>query len=242
MNRSGAMAAIVLFGLMSTGCSVEVADREGTRAGETVTETKSFEKSGIDMAQANIEMAAGRLTLEGGSAKLFEGEFRYNVPAFKPDVQYESTGFRGRITVTQRKATSLQGNSENTWNLKLAKDVPLDLNIRCGAGENLLDLRQVTLRSVEVHLGAGRVEIQLPPNPEKSFDVKVHGGVGEAIIRYPEGAGVQAEAAGGLGEIDIVGMDKKDGKWETPSFSRARAQMRLEVKGGIGAIRILPAS
>ncbi len=131
---------------------------------------------------------------------------------------------------------------ENRWNLKFANDVPLDLNVRCGAGDNQLDLSGITLRSVEVHLGAGRVEIRLPSKPDKSFPVKVHGGVGEAIIRYPDGVDIEAEAAGGIGEIEARGLVREGGKYLSKEFGKAKSAIRMEIKGGIGAIRILPAS
>jgi hypothetical protein len=235
------LAGVILAALLTAGCTVSVGDGPAATAGSLKRESKSFEKSNVERVQVDLEMGAGELRVEGGSAKLFEGDFAYNVDRFKPEVRYDSSGFRGRLTVKQGPAT-VAGNVENKWDLKFANDVPLDLKVRCGAGDNQMNLKDMTVRSVEVHLGAGRVEIRLPSKPDKGFPVSVHGGVGEAIIRYPDGVDIEAEAAGGIGEIEARGLVKEGNKWVTPNFGKAKTAIRMEVKGGIGAIRILPAS
>lgn len=240
MNSSlmtGACAVVLLVG---SACTLNVGDGPFDKAGDMRRESKSFEKSGAELVQVDLEMGAGELKVKGGSSKLFEGDFAYNVPSFKPEVRYDSTGFRGRLLVKQGAAKVSPGDVENTWDLRFANDVPLDLRVRCGAGESGLELQEMMLRSIEVHMGAGKVEIHLPRKPDRSFDVKVHGGVGEAIIHYPSDAGIQAEAAGGLGEIEVDGLEKDGGKYINQLYGKARANIRMEVKGGIGAIRIKP--
>lgn len=241
MNAGIAHRAGVAFLLLLGGCTMRVGDGPRGEAGPLRHETKSFEKTNVERVQVDLEMGAGELRVEGGSPRLFDGDFSYNVDLLKPEVRYDSAGFRGKLLVKQGSAT-VGGNIENKWNLKFANEVPLDLNVRCGAGDNQLNLEQMTLRSIEVHLGAGRVEIRLPKKPDRGFAVRVHGGVGEAIIRYPDGVDIEAEAAGGIGEIEARGLEKDGDRYRSHNFGKSKTLIRMEVKGGIGAIRLLPAS
>jgi hypothetical protein len=66
----------------------------------------------------------------------------------------------------------------------------------------------------------------------------VRGGVGEAVVHVSRQAAVSAEASGGIGEISVDGMSKNGSVWTTESYGKAKNSIRLDVKGGIGAIRI----
>ena len=193
-----------------------------------------------EMVQAEFSMAAGKLKLGGGAKEFFEGEFAYNVVAWKPEVRFDGSGFRGRLTVQQGGSGGVElGNKKNEWVMRLANDIPLDLNIRCGAGGNELDLHELTLRSAEVHLGAGQVDMDLRIRPKKDVDVKIEGGVGEAKVRVSRDVAVVAEASGGIGEINVQGMKRDGNRWVTEAHGKGGATIRLTVKGGIGSIRIV---
>lgn len=227
--------------LAAGGCSVQVGEG-GPRSepGKTVQETKTVERSKTEMVQVSVEMGAGELKLQGGSKRLLDADFAFNVPAFKPEVRYDASDFRSKLTIRHGSASTSFGDIENNWSLKLADDIPMELAVRCGAGESNLDLRTMTIRNVEVRMGAGKVDMRLPAKPEKGFNVQVHGGVGEAIVHYPREAGVVAEASGGLGEIEVEGLSKDGNRYVNDSYGKSKVTIRLEVKGGIGKIHLLP--
>jgi hypothetical protein len=207
---------------------------------EVVTESKTVERGKTEMLRAEIAMGAGELRIEGGAQALFEGKFSSNVDEYRPDVRYDSTGFRGHLSVRQRSSTSRLGNRiENRWEMKLGDGVPLDLNVTLGAGESRLFLGSLTLRSAEVRLGAGRCEVDLRGIPRHSYELRLRGGVGEAVVYVPRDAGVEAEAAGGLGEIEVHGLRREGRAWRSANYSKTPYTIRLDVKGGIGAIRIV---
>ena len=214
----------------------------GHLAGSTIRESRVVEKEKAVRAEqirVDLEMGAGELHVGGGASQLLEADFVYNIPSWKPEVRYDSSSFRGRLSVRQPKAHGSVGNVKNEWRLKLTNDLPLDLAVRCGAGENHLDLRELTLRGVEMHLGAGSVEIWLGNKALKDYEVRVEGGVGEATIHVPRDVGVVAEARGGLGSIETRGMTKEGGRWRNDAYGKSKATIRLDVKGGIGQINIL---
>ena len=229
--------------MMTAGCTIHH-DGDGVSISrETIRSTQNVAREKVakaEMVQAEFSMGAGKLELRGGAKELFEGEFAYSVPEWKPEVRYEGGGFRGRLTVQQGgKGTTQIGEMKNEWVMRLANDIPLDLNIRCGAGENEVDLHELTVRSAEVHLGAGQVNMDLRIHPAKDVDVKIEGGVGEAKVRVPRDLAVEAEASGGLGEIKVDGMKKDGNRWVTDAYGKGGPTIRLSVKGGIGSIRIV---
>jgi hypothetical protein len=233
-----ALGACVLVG---SACTVRVGDGPEARTGELKRETRSVSRATAAKAErvaAEIHMGAGELTIGGGAKELLDAEFEYNVPEWKPEVRYEGEGgFRGKLVVRQGSATVTLGDITNRWRLHFADNVPLDLSVRCGAGENQLDLSTLDLRSAEVHMGAGRVDLDLRGRPGHDREVSINGGVGEARIRVSKDANVIATAKGGIGEIHVEGMQKRDGEYLLENKSE-KSTLRLSVKGGIGRIEI----
>lgn len=237
-------SALVVMGacvLAGSACTLRVGDGPVARTGELRRETRSINRATAAKAErvaAEIQMGAGELSIAGGAKELLDAEFEYNVDEWKPEVRYEGEGgFRGKLLVRQGPATVSFGNVTNRWRLRLADNVPIDLTVRCGAGENNLDLSTLDLRSADIHLGAGRVDLDLRSLPAHDREVSIAGGVGEARIRVSKDANVVATAKGGLGEISVQGMEKRDGEYLLENKNQ-RATLRLNVKGGIGRIEI----
>lgn len=229
--RAAALALLVL-----AGCGVAPPPRAGEETRDKVVIERS-RAAGAERITAEIHIGAGELRLSGGARELFEAQFEYNVAALKPQVRFEGTGFRRRLLVTQGAAGAI-GGIVNRWDIRLGGDVPLDLLIRCGAGENRLDLREAPVRSLELDLGVGEATVDLRRAWDHDVDAKIKGGIGRAVVLVPADGGVEARASGGIGEIRVLGLRKEDGRWVSEGDSRARARLRLEVAGGIGQIEI----
>jgi len=183
-------------------------------------------------------MGAGELSVRGGSSKLMDGEFTYNRPSLKPDVHYDASGFRGHLLVEEPSHTH-STNSKYRWDLRFNDEKPVDMEVHFGAGEGRLDLGSLSLRSLEVHMGVGELRVDLRGTPKDSYDVSIHGGVGEATIYLPEGVGVVAEATGGIGGINARGLQKREGRYVNDAYGRAKTTVRLDIHGGIGTINLV---
>ena len=73
----------------------------------------------------------------------------------------------------------------------------------------------------------------------KDFDIKIRGGVGQADVRVPQDIGVVAEAKGAIGEVTVHGMRKRGDRWYSYGYDESPVTIRLDIKGGIGTIRIV---
>lgn len=199
-------------------------------------ETKNLEFDKSEMTRAEIKIGAGELRVGGGAVKLMEGNFDYNDPGSKPQVDYHSTGVRSDIDI--RPSGTVQ-HGESKWDLRFNDSVAMDLVVKMGAGEAHLNLGSLNLRSVSFDLGAGEVDADLRGNPKRSYDVQIKGGVGQARIHVPKSVGISATAAGGIGEVNVRGLEKRNDRWINPGHERDPVTIRLDVRGGIGQIDVV---
>lgn len=220
--------------LVLTGC----ADRDFDN-GPLRHSTKALELDRAEIVRVSIKMGAGELSVSGGSARLLDGEFDFRGLGLEPRVSYHSTGVRGDISVEQPSHSGGPNQGDYKWDLRLNDRVPLDVVANLGAGEARMKLGDMVLRSVEVHMGVGELNLDLRGNPTRDFDVQIHGGVGQANVYLPSSAAISANAKGGIGEISVEGLEKRNGRWINPKHLLAAATIHLEVMGGVGSIRLL---
>src|ERR671910_3849738 len=90
------MAATAVF---AGACGTQ---RGGTQqVGEMQRESQSIQAENAQSVRANLRMGAGELNLTGGADQLMEADFAYNVPDWKPKVNYDVSGDMGELTVRQ---------------------------------------------------------------------------------------------------------------------------------------------
>lgn len=208
-------------------------------AGPIAHERKLVELDAADLTRVRVRMSAGELEVRGGAATLLEADFAYNVPEWKPTVRHDLRGSESDLEVAQGQGPTVFGDTENRWRLALNDTRPIDLNARLGAGEARLVLGSLHLKSVALHVGAGEADVDLRGQPSESYRVQIHGGVGAATVRVPRTVGISATASGGLGSITVNGLEPRNGRWVNPHASGSPITIALDVRGGIGEIKIL---
>lgn len=225
--------AFLLAGTLSMcGCVVE-------RAGPTQHEFRSIELDKSEYVRVNLKMGAGRLRVSGGTQKLMRADFSYNVPSWKPYVRYSTTAGEGILTIEQPGTHGHFGNTRYEWDVRLNRDVPVDLRVNFGAGDADLDIGSLSLRGVDVDMGVGKVQLDLHGKPKRDYNVRIRGGIGEAVVRVPSDVGVIAEAEGGLGEIKTTGMRHDGRQYTNDAYGQSKVTIHLDVRGGIGSIRLI---
>jgi uncharacterized protein DUF2154 len=223
--------------LLAVGIAALAGCSDGIRIGEPVHETKTLELDKSEMTRVELKIGAGELHVDGSSPKLMEADFDYNSPGWKPQVDYHSTGVRSDIKISNSASSAPHGESK--WNLRFNDSVLMDLVVQMGAGEAHLNLGSLNLRSVAFNLGAGQVDVDLRGNPKRSYDVQINGGVGQATIHVPTSVAISATATGGIGEVNVRGLEKRNGRWINPQHENAPVTIRLDVKGGVGQIDLV---
>ncbi len=181
-------------------------------------------------------MGSGTLHVKSGTPKLMEGRFAYNVPDWKPVIDSKA----GELSLSQPGSSGCSfGNSVNKWDLTLNRELPMEVKADLGAGEANLELGQINLSRVEMNIGAGKVTMDLRGEPRHDYTVQIRGGVGETVVYLPKDVGVAATATKGIGDISTEGLEQRDGVWINRDRVSAPVTVRLDVKGGVGAIRLV---
>ena len=230
MNGS---TVLLLAGILSlNGCVFE-------KAGPVLNDFPVLERDDSEVVRVNLHMGAGDLRVGSGTQKLMRADFAYNVPAWKPEVHYSSTDKHGTLRIEQPSGGHMRGNVKYEWDVRLNREVAIDLEVHFGAGEATLDLGSLDLRSVEVNMGVGQLKMDLRGRPQRDYLVQIRGGVGEATVRLPSDVGVYADAQGGIGDISAQGMRREGGRYYNQAYGHSKPTIHLDIHGGVGSIRLI---
>jgi hypothetical protein len=191
------------------------------------------------LTRVHLTMGAGTLEVKGGASDLLVADFSYNVPSWKPTVTSRATGTDRDVEVTQTSESGRGSQTRNEWQVALHDLTPMDVLVRLGAGQAHLKLGTLLLRHADLDMGAGELELDLRGRPANSYAVKVRGGVGSATVLLPASVAISAVASGGLGSINVTGLEKRDGRWINPKVETSAVTIDLDVQGGVGEIKIV---
>ncbi|MGC1186596.1 MAG: toast rack family protein [Candidatus Acidiferrales bacterium] len=198
--------------------------------------TRTVDVAGATSVRAHINMPAGQLTISPGASELLDAHFDYGDADGDPQVNYSVEGALGELDVTQTQPVVHMRRSDNTWQLRLANNVPMDLSLDMGAGQGTLDLEGIDLTNLKINLGAGQMSVDLRGARTTDIDADIEGGVGQGTIRLPQDVGVRVHASGGLGTISAHGLKRDGDDYVNDALGKSPATIRLRVQGGVGTI------
>jgi hypothetical protein len=230
------VAVVGLAGASLTGCS-----RHERVRSEPIRESVSLDAGAAESARVQVELGAGELRILPGSAKLLEADFRFGSPEMKPEVKYDVAAGRGYLTLRQPSVLNagIHGANESVWELRLNNRLPTELRIKVGAGKGTLKLAGLALTRLDIEMGAGQVDLDLNGKWEKDLDAQLNGGVGELVVQLPRDIGVRVKATGGIGDIKTEGLRRSSDYWVNDEYGKSGIDLRLDVRGGIGTIRLI---
>lgn len=229
--RAGWIPLVAL--LCGSGCVVE-------HTGPPRHEFQAIARDNAERVRVDLKMGAGRLRIDTGTDKLVAADFTYSVPSWEPQMSYKNSGGLGTLTITQPETHTIHaGPRDYEWDLRMNREVPFDIGVKFGAGEAHLDVGGLIMRSLEVEMGVGQLDLDLRGNPKESYDVRIRGGVGEATVHLPSEIGVEAEAHGGLGSIQASGLRREDNRYYNDAWENSKTRIHLDIQGGVGSIRLL---
>ncbi len=230
---NGKWVFLMAAALGCTGCVIE-------RAGPMEHSSKAIDRDNAKLVRVNFNMGAGRLRVESGTDKLADASFTYNSP-WRPQMDYSNSAGYGRLTIEEpdRERGFRAGKRENEWDIRMNREVPLEIATHMGAGEAHLTLGGLNLRSVEVEMGAGQLDLDLRGKPENSYDVRIRGGAGEATLRLPSTVGVEASVRGGIGEIEASGLRGDKRRYYNDAYGNSKVNVHVDIEGGVGSIQLI---
>jgi len=236
----GSLLALVLTGAILAGMLWMLGPDLGTGqvvAGEEVSQALG----GATRAEVVIEPGVGSLHIEAlpESANLIEGMIRVGRgQSVRRD--FAVVGKTATFILQTKGATFgpfIGWSDQRSWDLGLAPEVPLELQVSLGVGLADVDLTGLTVSDLKVTMGLGRTTVTLPD--EGSFYAKIEGAIGETIIVIPAGMAARIRVDTGLAMSDLPdGYQQRDDVYTSPGYASADDRVDLEVSQAIGKITI----
>jgi hypothetical protein len=207
--------------------------------GPLQTDVKEVKLGDAKSVSVEIRMGAGELKIGGDATNLLDAQFIYNVPSWKPQVEYSTAGGEGRLSIRQPAGTGgPHGNVRYDWDLRLGDKVPLSIEVEMGAGRADLTLGKLSLSNLDLKLGAGETNVDLTGDWKNNLTAHIRGGVGRATVTLPRDVGVYATAAGGIGAINAHDLKKEHGAYVNEAYGKSPVTLRVAIEGGVGEINL----
>jgi hypothetical protein len=201
---------------------------------------ESVEHGTAPNAGVLIDMATGQLDLSDGSNKLMEGTFQYNVPNWKPKINYNGDGTPGVLSIVQpvdrNNLPASNGSTVYNWEIRLGNQVPLDLELHLGLGEARLDLSNLQISALKMELGAGKVDADLTGDYGRDVDAQITGGTGQITLKVGHHMATRIEVKGKLGKVTASGLSR-DGEAYTNGV-RSTNRLSVMIDSGVGEIKL----
>jgi hypothetical protein len=118
------------------------------------------------------------------------------------------------------------------WRLMVSPEVVLELEIRAGAADLDLDLRDLNVRRLVVGAGASDIRVLLPANAG-STHVEIAAGATDVEITVPRGVAARIENDSFVSstQIDSARFFDTDDGHESPDYATARNRVNIEIEG-----------
>lgn len=209
---------------------------------EPETDRLNVPLEGVERARIVVKHGAGRLQVGPamGSGDLLSGTFVGGVLH-----RLTRTGDAAELELRMPDGTAwmswpLWGRSQGfAWNVELNSQVALDLRVQTGASQMTLNLADLEVTDLHVETGASSTRITLPAHAGR-VRARVQSGVASTVIRVPEGLAVRIRVGNGLGDVhvDRDRFPRVDGGYESPGYADAADAVDLDVRNGVGSVRI----
>jgi hypothetical protein len=201
-------------------------------------------------ARVSLDLSSGPtdITALSDSNDLFDAELNYT-----GEIAFEVRGDQDKsIQLGERDGGAwmwfdwfTKGDDELRWEIGLSPQVPIDLVVDGGSGSVELDLSALQLTGLDLDVGSGQVDGNLPA-VERRYDARVNGGSGECRLEIADGADVGLEIDVGSGSINVeagtdadVSVRVNGGSGKLTIDVPEDAAVQLEVReSGSGSVRV----
>jgi len=208
-----------------------------TRSTDGPLERISISHSGASQARIKLDHGAGRLNVHAGAApgNLLEGECT-------PGTLVKTTT-EGDLQKVKIKSASdfwawAPGEGHN-WDLALAKDIPLILDIDSGANTSVLDLHDLQVTELDLDTGASTTDITLPASAGLTR-VNVDAGAATVRIVVPQGVAAQIRIQSGMASVNVDSRFPKIGPnlYLSPDYANAANRAEINIETGMASVEI----
>ena len=209
--------------------------RTATAPSGSPTATLHQPTEGATRANVRLEYGAGALTVSALDQPdlLASGEL-YGHRATEMDASYSVADGVGTLRLSP--GVPGEGGSFGRLDVRLARDLPLDLRFSIGAADATLDLRELRVSNARLETGASHVALLLPATGQP--DVRIEGGAANIEVTVPEGMAARIVTTEGPSVVEVdEGRFVRDGNgYKTAGFDEAANRATISLS--VGAARV----
>lgn len=128
----------------------------------------------------------------------------------------------------------------HSFDLKLNKSIPWDIDIDAGAIDGRLDLKGINLEECNLDIGAGKAEFILGKE-SPNVNINMDAGLSQVIVHIPKDSGIRIDLEGGLHSTNLSELDlikKGENTYISKNYQQASSRYNIKVDMGLGDFQV----
>ena len=186
-------------------------------------------------AAATVAFGAGEIRLQPADAVLCQLAWQCNVPEWQPTLEQQRLGSKMELTLQQETGDDKRSVDVNEWDLAFATTVPWSLELRLGVADANLNFGAIPLSDLQVECGVGDALLDLRATPQP-FVGAITAGVSNLEILLPAHLGVKLQTEFGLTSVTREGLSKRDDAWVNEAYAPTQPALELRIKAGVSRV------
>ena len=235
------LVSVLILALFFACLGIAICQYESSLpAGETI---KSFSAplDNLERAQIQINFTAGSLTM--GS-----------LPATSPNFVEADSGMKNgdmrtsfhrqdsEATLhlrTEQTNRRFWDEDENSWEIRLTRNIPLTIDVKSAVGNLDLDLSELKVTELQMEIDAGNYIVNMPSSVGTTR-AYIEANIANIEVTIPEGVAAKLKVDTDLTafEVDESRFPKKGDYYISPDFESAENRVELEIDCDIGRVQV----
>jgi hypothetical protein len=194
-------------------------------------------RQNVTSLSLDLNGGAGRFQVSGGSTMLVEAHSaNEDLRLRRSDT--DRGGAHADVRIDQNGNRRV-GSTTIDVEARIASDVETTLSVDGGAGEFIIDLRDVKLTSADINVGAAQLTLTLP-KPAAAVTIDVNAGASSIVIEVPEGVEARVTTTGALLTLRSSNsrLTASGSAAETSGYGTATARVTVRVTAGVSSVTI----
>ncbi len=195
-------------------------------------------RDGAASLSLRINGGAGSYRLSGGSTQLVESHSDRSDLRLRRS-ERTTKGVEVRIDQGADSGPRFGPRGSATVDTKIASDVPTSLDLNYGAGEFVIDLRDVRVTDARINAGASSLDITLP-RPTEEVSMTINAGASNVVVVVPDGVEVRITTSGAILSLrsENPRVNASGSTAETSGYSAARGRVTLRITAGASSVTV----
>ncbi len=229
------VAILLLVGAVGAAAFFFVADEE------SFVSEFSEPLNGAEFLELEVEFGAGELRisdLPAGSTDLLQARLSGHGSNAEVVSRVTRSENRAEVKLENVQDSLFNLNINRKLEVKIARDVEIDLLIQSGAGDISIDLERLRVTNLDIEAGAVSADLTTPATAGFT-DATIGIGAASLEVTVPEDVAARIRVDAGMSSVDIDDrFPKVNGLHESPGYDTAEHRLNLEVVGGAASIEV----